>query len=115
MQLSITTPPGSNKGVSDSPNCISKFVDGLINGCDGDAKANPYNGKYGGTITTSEGWVFSFEPRAKQAVGDTCNTQYEFSVDSFDIRGTNFDPAKLGRNGEGLKKEIEGCSKPIVQ
>jgi alpha-galactosyl-binding lectin len=58
MQLSIIAPPGSNKGVTDFPNRESKFVDGLINGCDGNDAANPYNSKYGGNITTSDGWLF---------------------------------------------------------
>ncbi|KAF2428643.1 hypothetical protein EJ08DRAFT_322586 [Tothia fuscella] len=115
MQLSITAPPGTNKAVADSPDCVSKFTNGLIHGCDGDdPKKNPYNSKYGGNITTSNRWIFSFEPRANQGVANNCNTQYKFSVDTFDIRGNNFDPIKLGNNGEGLKKQIEGCSKPIV-
>jgi hypothetical protein len=114
MQLSITAPSGTTKGVGDSPDCFSKFVDGLINGCDGNDPNNPYNSKYGGKLTTSDGWVFTMEPLAQQGVADTCNTQYDFSVDEFDIRGINFDPEKLGVNGEGLKKQIEGCSKPIV-
>jgi hypothetical protein len=59
--------------------------------------------------------VFSFKPLAQQGVADNCNTQYEFSIDSFDIRGINFNPTKLEPSGEGLKTQIEGCSKPIVQ
>jgi hypothetical protein len=114
MQLSITAPPGSSKGVADSPDCESKFVGGLINGCDGNDPANPYNSKYGDNITTSDGWFFSFVPVAFQGPADTCNTQYEFSVDGFDIRGINFSQKDLGPTGDGLKTQIEGCSKPIV-
>lgn len=110
MQLSVTAPPGSNKGVADSPNCVSKFVNGLINGCDGNDPNNPYNSKYGGNITTSDGWLFSFTPLAGQSKADTCNTQYEVVLDQFTIRGINFDAQKLGADGSGLQKQIEGCS-----
>jgi hypothetical protein len=65
--------------------------------------------------STSDGCVSSFTTLAEQRLSDTCNTQYEFSVDQFNIRGTNFDPQKLGAYEEGPKKEIGGYSKPIVQ
>jgi hypothetical protein len=115
MRFSVNPPSGSNEGLANSPDCLSKFVDGLINGCDGNDPNNPYNSKYGGNLTTSDGWVFELTPLKNQGLGDTCNTDYEFSVDYFSIRGNNFDPTKLGANGEGLKKQIEGCSNPIVR
>jgi hypothetical protein len=115
MRLSVTAPPGTDLGVGDSPDCVGKFVDGLINGCDGNDPSNPYNSKYGGTFTTGDGWVFSFEPLAHQGLANNCQTEYQFSALDFDIRGINFDPAVLGDHGEGLKYHIENdCGWPII-
>jgi hypothetical protein len=110
MQLSVTPPSGSSLGVADSPNCESKFVDRLINGCDGDASLNPYNSKYGGNLTTWDGWVCTFAPPTNQVLASQYQTQYEFSVDWLDIRGNNWDRNKLGDKGEKLKSEMEEYS-----
>lgn len=41
---------------------------------------------------------------------DSCDVSYNFLYDSFEIRGKNFDKTKFGNNGEGLKKQLDGCA-----
>ena len=43
------------------------------------------------------------------AASDECNAKYKFFLDTFSISGKNFDPTKLGDNGSGLKKQLDGC------
>jgi len=45
------------------------------------------------------------------AIEDTCDVSYKFVFDAFEVRGKNWPEAKLGKNGEGLLKELKGCGK----
>jgi hypothetical protein len=108
--FTISYPADPTKGVADSPDCANKFINGLINGCDGnDPVNNPQNYKFGGNLSTADGWIFTFTPLAQQPDGDTCDVSYQFIDDYFEVRGKNFPDAKLGINGEGLKADIEHC------
>ncbi|KAB8346063.1 hypothetical protein FH972_023115 [Carpinus fangiana] len=40
---------------------------------------------------------------------DKCGDKYNFFWDHFDIYGKNFDAAKFGQDGSGLKQQIKGC------
>jgi hypothetical protein len=48
-------------------------------------------------------------PLSKQVNEVSCDVSYKFWYDAIEIRGKNFPDAKLGADGEGLKKEIGGC------
>jgi hypothetical protein len=48
-------------------------------------------------------------PLATQLDADSCDVTYGFILDQFQIRGKNFPDAKLGINGKGLKKQLDGC------
>lgn len=110
LRLSVDLPSDESKTPKDSPDCIAHFTAGLIDGCDGnDLVNNPHNHKFGGTLTTGFGWVFHFDPLAQQDDEDSCDVSYKLFYDEFEVRGKNWPDAKLGANGEGLKKEIEGC------
>ncbi|KAL8893603.1 MAG: hypothetical protein Q9192_005103 [Flavoplaca navasiana] len=90
--------------------CISKFKT-IIDSCDGDNPThNPHNYKFGGMYTDSiSGWEYTVEPLAEKPTENSCDVTYRFLGNEFEVRGKNFPDAKLGANGEGLKKEIEGC------
>jgi len=49
------------------------------------------------------------KPTATKPTEDSCDVSYKFAIDTFEVRGKNFADARLGANGEGLKKEIKGC------
>ena len=103
-------PSDETKTPKDSPNGIGHFNDGLIDGCDGnDPVNNPHNYKFGGTLTTGDGWAFHLDPLAQQIDEDSCDVSYKFLYDNFEVRGKDWPDAKLGANGEGLKKQIGGC------
>lgn len=40
---------------------------------------------------------------------DQCGDWYKFMLDHFEVYGKNFDGSKLGSDGSGLKKQIQGC------
>ncbi len=40
---------------------------------------------------------------------DSCDVSYKFVLDSFKIRGENFDASKFGTDGSGLETQIKGC------
>jgi hypothetical protein len=40
---------------------------------------------------------------------DSCDVSYEVLFDKFEIRGKAWDDNELGRNGEGLLKQVGGC------
>ena len=99
------------KALSSITDCEGSFKT-IIDGCDGnDLLNNPHNYKFGGTLTGSDGWGFKVQPTAKKPTEDICDVSYKFFLDAFEVRGRNFGDAKLGANGEGLKKEIDGCGK----
>jgi len=49
------------------------------------------------------------ERTAKKPTENSCDISYKFVLDNFEVRGKNFPDAKLGADGGGLKKQIEGC------
>lgn len=49
------------------------------------------------------------EPTTKKPDEDSCDVSYRLILDRFEVRGRNFLDVKLGADGGGLKKEIEGC------
>ena len=51
----------------------------------------------------------SLTPTPTGPDADSCDVSYKFFLDSFEVRGKNFDAAKFGTDGSGLKKQIEGC------
>ena len=45
---------------------------------------------------------------AAEVAKDYCNTAYRLLLDTFSIKGVDFDESKFS-NGDGLKKQIQGC------
>lgn len=41
--------------------------------------------------------------------GDSCDVTYKFLFNKFEVRGKAWADNQLGSNGDGLKKQIEGC------
>ncbi|CAG8972802.1 hypothetical protein HYALB_00007727 [Hymenoscyphus albidus] len=110
LKLSVKAPNDQNKGAKDAPNCADRFKGVVINGCDGnDPTNNPHNYKFGSTLTTSDGWQYTMTPLSKQINEVACDVSYKFLWDSFEIRGKNLPDAKFGAEGEGLKKQLDGC------
>lgn len=48
-------------------------------------------------------------PAPPPPAADQCGDWYKFFFDSFEIYGKNFDVAKFGADGSGLKKQVGGC------
>ncbi|KAL8672235.1 MAG: hypothetical protein Q9168_003282 [Polycauliona sp. 1 TL-2023] len=92
--------------------CISAFKT-IIDSCDGsDPSSNPHNYKFGGRYADPNplsGWAYTLTPLAHKPIENSCDVTYRFTADEFEIRGRNFPDAKLGANGQGLKREIMGC------
>lgn len=98
------------KPISEMSDCVDKFKV-IIDSCDGDNPINnPHNYKFGGTYTdASSGWELKIEPWALKPTENSCDISYKLAFNKFEIRGKNFPDGKLGAEGEGLKKEIQGC------
>ncbi|KAI0098282.1 SGNH hydrolase-type esterase domain-containing protein [Nemania sp. FL0031] len=110
LELSIKNLLDDSKGPADAPRCVDRFRDAVIDGCDGDDPVNnPNNYKFGSTFTSADGWEYKMTPLSKQANEVSCSVAYKFFFDSFEVRGKNFVPAKFGKDGEGLKRELSGC------
>jgi hypothetical protein len=110
LELSVKKLTDSSGSPKDSPDCVGRFTRAVIDGCDAtDTINNPHNYKFGSTLTTSDGWEYSMKPLAKQVNEVSCDVSYKFFLDGFEVRGKNWPDAKLGANGEGLKKELGGC------
>ncbi|KAI5362520.1 Putative metallopeptidase, catalytic domain superfamily [Septoria linicola] len=85
----------TKRGPKDARDCLDRFQDAVIDGCDGhDPLNNPHNYKFGSTLTTSDGWELKMTPLSKQVN---------------EVRGKNWPDAELGANGEGLREELSGC------
>jgi hypothetical protein len=94
----------------DAPDCIDRFQDAVIDGCDGnDMLNNPYNYKFGATLRTTDGWQFKMTPWSKQINEVTCDISYKVGYNWIEVRGKNLPSALMGANGEGLRKELSGC------
>ncbi|KAM0742203.1 hypothetical protein ACQRIT_002380 [Beauveria bassiana] len=112
LELSAFKTDDNARGPLDDPRCLGRLRDAVIDGCDGnDPKQNPHNYKFGSRLTSSDGWVYEMKPLSKQVNQVSCDESYKFFFDFFEIRGKNLPDAKLGPDGEGLKKELEGCGK----
>jgi len=99
------------KSIKDAPDCLGHFTR-IINSCNGnDPVNNPHNYKFGGTLTTSDGWEYKVEPLAYEENGRTCDVFYKFANNKFEIWGENLPDAGLGANGEGLRAQISGCNR----
>jgi hypothetical protein len=110
LELSVKKLNDDKKGPKDSPDCVARFQNAVIDGCDGgDSVNNPHNYKFGATLTTGDGWEYKMTPLSKQVNEVGCDVSYKFLYDAFEIRGKNFPDAKLGANGEGLHGQLSGC------
>lgn len=49
------------------------------------------------------------QPTAVKPDENSCDVSYKFIFDKLEVRGKNFPDAKLGADGSGLKKQIQGC------
>ena len=48
-------------------------------------------------------------PSPPPPASDTCGVWYKVFFDHFEVYGKDFDPAKLGQDGSGLRDNINGC------
>lgn len=110
LELSVTKNGDDSLGPKDAPDCVNRFQNAVIDGCDGtDPVNNPHNYKFGSTLTTADGWEYKMTPLSKQVNEINCDVSYKFFFDRFEIRGKNLPDALLGANGEGLHNELDGC------
>lgn len=110
LELSVRNLNDDSKGPADAPDCLGRFQNAVIDGCDGDDPINnPHNYKFGSTLTTADGWEYKMTPLSKQVNEVSCDVSYKFLFDLIEIRGKNLPDAKLGANGEGLKVQLSGC------
>lgn len=110
LSLSVRDLTDDSKGPLDSVDCVARFQNAVIDGCDGDDPINnPHNYKFGSTLTTADGWEYKMTPLSKQVNEVSCDVSYKFFFDGFEIRGKNLPDAKFGANGEGLREQLSGC------
>jgi hypothetical protein len=110
LSLSVKKAGEDSLGLQDSPDCVGRFNKFVLDGCDGrDAVNNPWNYKFGSTLTTSDGWEFAMTPLSKQFTDVNCDVSYKGSFDGFEIRGKNLPWAEFGTNVERLRDEVAGC------
>ncbi|KAF2754863.1 hypothetical protein EJ05DRAFT_503805 [Pseudovirgaria hyperparasitica] len=110
LELSVRNLADDSKAPTDAPDCAARFQNAVIDGCDGnDAVNNPHNYKFGGTLTTGDGWEYKMTPLSQQVNEVACDVSYKFFYDGFEIRGKNLPDAKFGAEGEGLKDQVAGC------
>lgn len=110
LRLTVNKVDDDSKSPKDAPDCFGRFQRSVIDGCDGgDYLNNPFNYKFGSTLTTGDGWEYKMEPLSQQVNAVNCDVSYKFAFDAVEIRGKNFPDAKLGVNGEGLRDELSGC------
>lgn len=110
LQLLGSNLNDASKRPQDDPYCVERFTNAVIDGCDGaDPINNPFNYKFGSTLTTTDGWQYQMVPLSKQVNQVSCDVSYKFFFDGFEIRGKNLPDAKLGVHGEGLRDQLTGC------
>jgi hypothetical protein len=110
LELSVKDVSDSTKGPKDAPDCVGRFTNAVIDGCDGnDPINNPHNYKFGSTLTTADGWEYKMTPLSQQVNEVACDVSYKFFFDGVEVRGKNWPDAKLGTNGDGLRQQLEGC------
>lgn len=110
LELSVKKLDDDTKSPEDSPDCVGRFTNAVIDGCDGnDPVNNPFNYKFGATLTSGDGWEYKMTPLSQQVNEVACDVSYKFWYDGVEVRGKNWADAKLGVNGEGLLAELRGC------
>ncbi|KAF2808927.1 uncharacterized protein BDZ99DRAFT_444813 [Mytilinidion resinicola] len=110
LRLSVDFPSDESQGTDKAPDCAGRITRAILDGCDGnDPINNPHNYKFGGTFTSADGWVYKLEALSQQVNDLSCDVSYKFVYDGFEIRGKNWPDATFGANGEGLKKQLDGC------
>lgn len=110
LELSVKKLNDDTQGPNNSADCIDRFQNVVIDGCDGDDPINnPHNYKFGSTLTTVDSWEYKMTPLSKQVNEVNCDVTYKFFFDGFEVRGKNWADAKLGANGEGLREQLSGC------
>lgn len=109
MRLHLNNEADPSKNIADHRDCVGVFRKQLIDGCDRDPSNNPHNYKFGGTYYTGDGWRFEFDALATQVNTVRCDVSYRVVLDKFELRGKNLPDSKLGKDGEGLHKEVKGC------
>ena len=110
LSLSVRKPGNDSKVPTDAPDCVGRFQNAVIDGCDGaDAVNNPHNYKFGSVLTTADGWEYKMTPLSKQVNEVSCDVSYKFLWDAIEIRGKDLPDAKLGADGEGLRQQLSGC------
>jgi hypothetical protein len=102
----------SNKqSPNEAPDCIDRFKNAVIDGCDGnDMLNNPYNYKFGAILRTTDGWQYKMTPWSKQINDVKCDASYKTGHNYIEIRGKNFPSAQMGANGEGLRDKLSECT-----
>ncbi|KAL8916908.1 MAG: hypothetical protein Q9208_008272 [Pyrenodesmia sp. 3 TL-2023] len=109
MRLHLNNEVDPSKTITDHPDCVGVFQKQLLDGCDSDPVNNPHNYKFGGTYFAGDGWRFELEALATQVNTVDCDVSYKVVLDQFELRGKNLPDSKLGKDGEGLRDEVEGC------
>ncbi|KAJ8610744.1 hypothetical protein MRB53_038386 [Persea americana] len=110
LELSVQKLEGDGGTPQNAPDCASRFMNAVIDGCDGgDPVNNPHNYKFGSTLTTADGWIYKMKPLSQQVNEVSCDVSYKFFYDGFEIRGKNLPDASFGAEGEGLHSQLSGC------
>ncbi|PQE16441.1 esterase family protein [Rutstroemia sp. NJR-2017a BVV2] len=110
LKMSIRMLQDDKKGSTNAPECVGRFTNIVIDGCDGnDSINNPHNYKFGSTYTSPDGWEYAMQPLSKQVKEISCDVAYKFALDYFEIRGKNLPDTKFGAIGGGLKTQLSGC------
>ncbi|OIW26935.1 SGNH hydrolase [Coniochaeta ligniaria NRRL 30616] len=107
LELSVNKLGDDAKGPRDAPDCEGRFTRAVVDGCDGLDPKNPDNWKFGGTLTTTDGWQYTMTPKSKNVDDVTCDVSYRFFYDRVEIRGRNVPgtghpPPSIRDDGTGL-------------
>lgn len=110
LRLSVEYPPESSQAPVDDPDCVGRFKNAVLDGCDGDDSINnPHNYKFGSTLKAADGKVYKMEPLSQQVNQVSCDISHRVVFNGFEIRGKNLPDAKFGASGEGLLQQLRGC------
>jgi hypothetical protein len=68
LELSVKKAGEDNLGPQDSPDCVGRFIGVMLDGYDGrDAVNNPWNYKFGSTLTTGDEWELTMTHSASKS------------------------------------------------
>lgn len=110
LELSIRNLEESSKSPEDTPSCVGRFQNAVIDGRHGaDPINNPHNYKFGSTLTKADGCEYKMTPLSQQVNEVNCDVSYNFWYDRFQIRGKNLPDGLFGAEGEGLHDQLSGC------